>query len=337
MGLDLNVVYHSINSANKGFIESFADFCFRPVLYFSGEKGRIFEVLDQKVIAAEVSFPQVRHESRWDQTFEYLKTVAAIIAYVPGIILGYLAKSFAMLIDSSISKRQEVVAAYIEHPCYAEIPEAKSETLESIHKKLIESSKLIWAKIEENTLEEDFDAVKKDRVSFNKKAAEFWQSAEMVQLVDAAMELMAQELQIFLKELQSDGKDDPKEMAPLLQNQRSKPVNGKYCWRFFAMTGLYHAIRSMKYYVPSNFDKDSVYPLSALEHFEDDKRVIDTKLEAPFFTEGTKPYKWRQYYNYFCHQFKDIFPHMTDGRFQNWAKLDEMKGIFVGQPDTMPT
>lgn len=344
-----NVLYHTIISdQKKGYIEVAADLFFLPVLYFSGGKGRLYSIIDKKVVEDENIFAKLRCEGRWGQALEYLMTTIAIITYIPGIILGYLAKSFAMWLDPAVGERQQIVADYIGKvsdketttiktvEITVEIPKVVSETLDEIDKKRRAASNAIRKKLQENALKDDFSKISENQASYNSQAAKLWETEEMIQLADNFMEIMVQEIQIFMKELREEGDGDMAEIARLLENQRMAPVNGKYCWKFFNMTQMYHMIRSMQYWCPHPAT-DGFYPLSAIQHFEGGKRVIDTELENPFFTEGTKQYKWRQYYNYFCNQFSDIFPHMTDGRFQNWAQPDERKGVFIGTPDTMPT
>ncbi|WP_420422502.1 hypothetical protein [Simkania sp.] len=346
-----NVLCHTIISdQKKGYIEIAADLFFLPVLYFSGGKGRLYSIIDKKVSEDTAFFPQVHHESRWGQGLEYLLTAIAIVTYIPGIILGYIAKSFAMRLDPAIGERQQIVADYIGKvsdeetitietvEITVEIPKVESETLDEIDKKRRAAANAIRKKLEDNALKDDFHTISENQASYNSQAAKLWETTEMIQLVDDFMEVMVQEIQIFMKELRKEGNGEMAEIVRLLENQRGKPVNGKYCWKFFNMTQMYHMIRSMQYWCPHPATA-GFYPFSALEYFDSDARkiVINTELETPFFKEGTKQYKWRQYYNYFCNQFRDIFPHMSDSRFQNWAKPDVQKGVFRGRPDTIPT
>jgi len=98
-----------IESANKKFLEKTANCFFLPVHYLFGNKIRTYELINSKVQHASLEFVHS----------DYLKTTLAIIALVPGVILGVVASLFAYLTDrKNILERNANVQNYIENPFY---------------------------------------------------------------------------------------------------------------------------------------------------------------------------------------------------------------------------
>jgi hypothetical protein len=73
-----------------------------------------------------------------------------------------------------------------------------------------------------------------------------------------------------------------------------------------------------------------------------DQPLYPQEITAPFYTEGTPQYQWRQLYNDYCDRVKayakesDVEPG-GDKRFFKWLKRDDGEENFYHAPGSLPT
>lgn len=320
-------VHQHVYSADQGAFERLSEWCMQPVTYLLGDKGKFIEIITSDNIRQEVAFPE--------QQRSMLRTALAILCLLPGVIIGTILHKVAEQMDPKIQERKDNAERYLEtHIGGIEIPQPEADlTFKAAHAAFFNAMREVDDRIlkffDPHLESENWNPPKIDL----NVIADKWKDEEFLQLVDTAMEHFVIAAQLLGQELKGESKDI-QDTVQNLERQRG----GKYCYQYFQLTCSYHSIRSYSYsYILKVFGPNSAHSAPILPRMEGLKFVYDKGLEDPYFTQGTRQYKWRQYYECFRRQFVDLFPHMKDERFKKWAEPDLEREKFRANHGTTPT
>lgn len=335
--------FTDISSPNRGFLESGAAFCFRPINHLTIE--RRYEILNGVI---DKDLP--------GQPFTWINIAAAIALVIPGLIIGIALKFMAYIVDGSgIRERQAIVNRYLEeaydkrlindythaiHPLYShredhvqavqqhgiqlkdkiniKIPKPdEGKSFIDYHKEFLPIQKLISS----HRIPLYAGYVLAHKEVFDQKSQAFWKRRDIVAAVDKGMEIMVKAMQALKRELKE------KENAGTYLSKQNFASDHPY-WPFSSFLNFYNMVRGHVYTVNDTFEPFKGI-CSHIAYQAGGKAKPTNRFETPWLTPGTPQYKWRQYFNFFLQEFSDIARTMDESRFVSRMLPDEPPRPFV--------
>lgn len=271
----------SIISNQASYLGNFANECLAPHRYLF--HGRKVEFWNHIIIQEDK--PLNHH---------WIQTAIAIVLYVPGMLIGIVARIMDVHVFSSTRADFTVLEKFDQHPHSL----VGNISLEVSHARLNKSAFAI-----------------KNRMT----TKDIWKDPDFISKVDDFMEAAYQEMNLFFQELEDRYEKDPAKMAHAMAQGAAENESMYLTFYFYSsLTDMYHLARSHAH----------------LEHhgLSNNKRIVrhsalDDTDQLLYYTLTTPQFHWRQLYNDFCdklHQTEGLFDHLAkeDERFINWAEPD---------------
>lgn len=269
--------------------------------------GRTVEVWNQIVVQADHE-PQPRN---------WVKTAAAILFLVPGILLGMVAKLLDYALFDSTRADCVAVETFDQNPCSLQ----ENISLNLSHARLDKMATSL-----------------KDRMT----SKEVWTNPAFIAEVSSFMEAAYQEIEMFYEHLEERYDKDSSQIARAMAQDQLCDVDGKedktgqfyfYFYFYNSLTEIYHLARSCTY-----LENHAIQKGAKIVHFSS----LTDEDQVPYFTPDTPQYHWRMLYNQFCNKLDEIDglrEKLTkeDARFINWSKPDDEIVNEYLFPHTRPT
>ncbi len=249
-------------------INALADLALTPLRYFSDDKPKItfcYSIQDPTKVY-EIFHQDSTTEKNWK------KTLLMIAMFIPGLILGVIAKAIA-LCSSVVRGDLKIASEYLQILTENKI---SNETLAPKHR----------------ALDKDCTAFCNYLKSHSEKGAAIWDQEETIKSFDALFKNAASFMCELFSELERCGKKDPLQMAKLLSWQPQEKNDPIFCWCYFrsSLWAVYEFARNRRY--PSTYTNQWKETVSCWT-----MQDLTSETVEPFYKEGTPQNSWRKLYN----------------------------------------
>jgi hypothetical protein len=260
-------------------LNELANICFTPIRHFFG--GRHVHVIDNKVVA-EFPFPIPTRAPQKD----YRKTALMVALFIPGLIVGTVARVITLL-----SAGVRLACMHVTKP-------------------------YIWLKPDQTTRETVQQRLAKTETLFLElqghlqQVENVWSKEFFLGKLDTFFNYSFQTIEHLLAHAEGET-ENPVELANLLRSVNVDSY-GHSLW-FNSFVRMYHAARSH-------------LTIDADWHFTtNDGARFGSIEQTPYFTPHTREYRWREMFNKFCQRLETLGIHQQlnkDLRFKPWVQPD---------------
>ncbi|MBS0616107.1 MAG: hypothetical protein JSR58_06110 [Verrucomicrobia bacterium] len=311
MKLYLNVEMKNVSQPSR--LSSAAETFLQPYRYLFN--GKSYEILDGQIIQEELSFPEKN----------YMRTAAAVVAFIPTFFAGVLLRFVENLFNINPESRALLEQFYARK---VEFPQAPNDReLNDFYDEVAGLYNNVFRRIEQTP--------------------DIWNNEQIINDFSQAMEKGYQFMDLYFKKLAQECEKNPNEMKRRMieQSQNFPPdkQNQQEYARIFFMFPLYYKMArgwSYKYYTPGIFlnaeaARNYVVDPSKLEIRC--ARELTQEQNRPYFNPTKPQYRWRELYNAFCDKLDAYgLREARDTRFDNYSRHDTKKVTSVWL-DTTPT
>ena len=300
---------------DTSFTFRLAQVALAPYRYlFDGKTIVIDQVQAQKeVIHVHPNFPEK----------SMFKTALAVMALVPGLIVGVLLRFASILLGGD---RESIALVEQFYQRKIELPQApEGATLAQYRQEIAPFNDEVMGRIGEDPA--------------------IWQDPQFVRDFTTALENAYRFTEVYFRQLGQECENNPRQMVDrmIFQPQQGLGDRQDFCHTFFYFPTLYQRARGHAALISSTLreqygiGEEERMPLKANPRLTEEQ-------QRPFFDPRTPQYRWRMMQNAFCDKLDqlNLRPLLEadrggDGRFSNWARHDRKMVTNYSIPDTTPT